>query len=108
MQRLIMLSAVTRMPRHEATSLVFDTLNRLGGWVDDVRMYSNIMNTIRFTLPGEALPALVAALGDSHIAIDQDGMPTACPPGKDISGSLQITFIHDEPDLRRAIPAVPG
>jgi hypothetical protein len=26
----------------------------------------------------------------------------------EVSGSLSVTFIHDEPDLRREIPAVPG
>jgi hypothetical protein len=26
----------------------------------------------------------------------------------DLTASLNITFIHDEPDLRREIPSVPG
>jgi hypothetical protein len=26
----------------------------------------------------------------------------------DIVGALQITFIHDEPDLKRDVPAIPG
>eukprot|EP01032_Pedospumella_encystans_P007006 gene7005-8397_t len=55
-----MLSAVTRVERKAATSIVFDTVNRLGGWIDDVHMYSNLMNTIRLTLPAGAFAGLLA------------------------------------------------
>lgn len=27
---------------------------------------------------------------------------------QELVGTLQITFVHNEPDLRRDIPAVPG
>lgn len=30
------------------------------------------------------------------------------PLQKELMGTLQITFIHDEPDFLREIPAVPG
>ena len=33
---------------------------------------------------------------------------TAREPGEEIRCSLQITFFHTEPDLRRQIPHVPG
>lgn len=56
---IVMLSAVTRIERKTATSFVFDTVNRLGGWIDDTRMYSNLMNTIRLTLPAGAFAELV-------------------------------------------------
>ena len=38
MMRILMLNAVTRRERKDATSFVFDTVNRLGGWIDDVQM----------------------------------------------------------------------
>lgn len=109
MMRILMLTAVTRRERKEATSFVFDTVNALGGWIDDVQMYSNVMNTIRMTLAAGAYPALIAALRDGGIAVEA---PPADPPGiqpeAERMATLQITFIHDEPDLKREVPAVPG
>ncbi|HCL64444.1 MAG TPA: hypothetical protein DIC56_06260 [Rhizobium sp.] len=109
MSGILMLSAVTRRERKDATSFVFDTVNRLGGWIDDVQMYSNIMNTIRLTLAAGAYPALIAALREGGIAVDE---PETGANGANASAermaTLQITFIHDEPDLKREIPAVPG
>ena len=60
---IVMLSAVTRVERKAATSFVFDAVNRLGGWIDDTRMYSNLMNTIRLTLPAGAFTGFASSLG---------------------------------------------
>ena len=104
-----MLNAVTRRERKDATSFVFDVVNRLGGWIDDLQMYSNMMNTIRLTLSAGAYPALIAALRDGGIAVEEPGTdPAATDPAVELMATLQITFIHDEPDMRREVPAVPG
>lgn len=112
MQRLFMIEASTRRERKEATSLAFDCINRLGGWIDDSHMFSNIMTNIRFTIAAGRLGPLLAALGDEAITIEPEaaGRAAAVPPGaeNEQSCTLQLTFIHDEPDLRREIPAVPG
>jgi hypothetical protein len=109
MMRILMLNAVTRRERKDATSFVFDTVNRLGGWIDDVQMYSNLMNTIRLTLAVGAYPALIAALREGGIAVDEPGTDLAGnDPAAERMATLQITFIHDEPDMRRDVPAVPG
>ncbi|QEE46967.1 hypothetical protein FVA81_21185 [Rhizobium sp. WL3] len=49
-----MLQAATRLERRTPTSFVLDTVNRFGGWIGDVRVYSNKMNTVRRTLPAGA------------------------------------------------------
>ncbi len=41
MGHFLLLSAVTNRERNRATAFVFDSINTLGGWVDDVHMYSN-------------------------------------------------------------------
>jgi len=106
---IVMLSAVTRVERKAATSFVFDTVNRLGGWIDDTRMYSNLMNTIRLTLPAGAFAELVAVLSEAGIAVDPpEGLDEIRDPAAERMATLQLTFIHDEPDLKREIPAVPG
>ncbi len=109
MMRILMLNAVTRRERKDATSFVFDTVNGLGGWIDDVQMYSNLMNTIRLTLAAGAYPALVAALREGGIAVDEPGTdPAGTDPAAERMATLQISFIHDEPDMKREVPAVPG
>ncbi|MHA7970116.1 hypothetical protein [Rhizobium sp. CAU 1783] len=109
MSGILMLSAVTRRERKDATSYVFDTINRLGGWIDDVQMYSNIMNTVRLTLRADAYPALFAALSEGGIVLDDEVHGSSgSDPAAEQMATLQITFIHDEPDLKREVPAVPG
>jgi hypothetical protein len=106
---IVMLSAVTRVERKAATSIVFDTVNRLGGWIDDVHMYSNLMNTIRLTLPAGAFAGLLAALAEAGIAVDPpEGLGEIRDAAAERMATLQLTFIHDEPDLKRDVPAVPG
>jgi hypothetical protein len=106
---IVMLTAVTRVERKAATSFVFDTVNRLGGWIDDVHMYSNLMNTIRLTLPAGAFVALIAALEEGGIAVDPpQGLGEIRDPLVERMATLQLTFIHDEPDLKREVPSVPG
>lgn len=109
MTRILMLNAVTRRERKDATSFVFDTVNDLGGWIDDVQMYSNMMNTIRLTLAAGAYPALIAALREGGIAVDEPSEDLSSPdPAAERMATLQLTFIHDEPDMKREVPAVPG
>ncbi|MBC2772834.1 hypothetical protein H6M51_08175 [Rhizobium sp. AQ_MP] len=106
---IVMLNAVTRIERKAATSFVFDTVNRLGGWIDDVHMYSNLMNTIRFTLPAGAFAGLLEALGEGGIAVETPArLGTIRDPSAERMATLQLTFIHDEPDLKREIPSIPG
>ena len=106
---IVMLSAVTRVERKAATSFVFDTVNRLGGWIDDTRMYSNLMNTIRLTPPAGAFAELVTVLSEAGIAVDPpEGLGQIRDPAAERMATLQLTFIQDEPDLKREIPAVPG
>lgn len=106
---IVMLTAVTRVERKAATSFVFDTVNRLGGWIDDVRMYSNLMNTIRITLPAGAFGGLVEALEEAGISVGPpEGLGDVSDPAVERMATLQLTFIHDEPDLTREVPSVPG
>ncbi len=94
------------MERRSAPQHVFDTVNRLGGWIDDTR-YSNLMNTIRLTLPAFAFKAFVDALDEAGIVVeslqDLGGDPKA-----ERMATLKLSFIHDEPDLHRDVPAIPG
>lgn len=112
---ITMLTGVTRANRHQVSADINDGVIAAGGWVSDHTFFSNIATTFRVVLPPEGLGRfrdLVTAAGvhldvDSEAAIDallekQKGLP------EEIPASLNVTFIHDEPDLKREIPAVPG
>ena len=44
-------------------------------------------------------------MGEQVVA-DAGGEPLA--DGEEIAVSLNVTFIHNEPDLRQVVPAIPG
>ena len=111
MQSPFMFSAISRQERNLVTTFTFDCIHDAGGWVDDAQMFSNAMTNIRFSIPGDRLSNLIKALQLHGLKIDQnDATQNVSIETKTIlrSGSLQIRFVHTEPDLKRTVPAVPG
>ena len=105
----ISLSAVTKLERNFVTTMVMDEVSALGGWVEDVHLFSNIMTNIRFVMKQESLAFFVQSLAD--IGLEVNGMsenPLTSEGSADFNFSLQITFVHKEPVLLREIPRVPG
>jgi len=108
MIRPITLSAVTKVERHEATSRALDLINSLSGWVEDTQFFSNKMVTIRFVMPQGKLQEFIETLDLSHIPTDLASAFVVTDALAEQPGCLQLTFIHDEPDLVRPVPAIPG
>lgn len=107
----IQLSAVTRENRLLAVDAAKDAVSACGGWIDDFQMFSNKMTCIRFEMPAAQGPALAEKLDLARIRLDAEARQRALDAAEragDVRMSLQITFIHDEPDLRREVLAVPG
>lgn len=92
----------TRRPRHEAVADLRAALDRGGAWIVDYREFSNKSVCVNFECDGAK--AVVAALRDVPgcvlAPVDDDERA-----GR---GTLQITLLHDEPDEKTVIPAVPG
>lgn len=113
--RIVMLSAVTRTDRHTAMTEVNDAVLTSGGWVEGHTLLSNIATVFRLEISAEGLEAFLARLPGIGIRLDEDSLEAARKVAG-LSGdrsverpvSLNLTFIHDEPDLRRTVPAVPG
>jgi hypothetical protein len=111
MSNPFLLSAITKHERNAFTTFVLDCISNLGGWVDDVHMYSNIMTTIRFTIAeNKILPFLeVLATKEATVQLVRGELYVLENAGNsERNGSLQITFVHNDPDLKREVPAVPG
>ncbi len=109
----IRLTAVTSADRNAIISEVSSAVAEAGGWIDDVNFFSNISVALRFVIPSSSGSTLVRLLSDQPLQLDSTGVLelavlTAHEPKEEITCSLQITFFHIEPDLRRQIPRVPG
>jgi hypothetical protein len=108
--RVLQLSAVTRGERHDATSRVEEAINRCGGWLVDFSLFSNVMTVLRFEAPVARLSELARALAKVDIPLDEPSQEAlrAMTGEGEVLGTLQLTFIHGEPELRRAVPPIPA
>lgn len=112
-QQFLRLDGFTKAERIQMTARVNEAINQAGAWITDFHLYSNISICINFQVPNANLDKLAVTLKETGLHLSQESlkqlMPTsALAKEKDLVGTLQITFVHNEPDLFRDIPAVPG
>lgn len=114
-QELLMISGITKKNRHEVTADINDTISAPGGRIVDHTLLSNIAITIQFTTPSQRpeefrrrVIAVGVGLDDDSLARIRGTIEKRMSGSAGITASLNFTFIHDDPDLRRKIPAVPG
>jgi len=84
-----------------------------GGWILDAKLFSNVSINLCFEIPASRMGSLLDALELIELHLSPSSLESIAQhrseePSGDIAGSLQITFIHDEPDLRIQVPAIPG
>jgi hypothetical protein len=113
-KRRISLGAVTKTERQRAVDGVHDAVRDAGGWIDDLHFYSNISVAIRCSIPFISAARFGNDLRNLGLRFDAEGIEALEWVGaeSDAAGELlcllQITFFHDEPDLRQHILDVPG
>jgi hypothetical protein len=118
--RILRINGTTRTDRIEMTSRAERAILKSGGWILDFKQFSNVSICINFEVPAKNIGKLRLALKatDLRLTTESDEALTslsrpedhthAGPQEADVSGTLQITFIHNEPDLKRHNPAIPG
>jgi hypothetical protein len=115
----LFLKASTTHPRHEMVTRVERAIAESGGWVLDHHLFSNLAISLSFEIPAERGAALLDRLEATELNLAPESVSELrsygqeCEAGGagcdgDVTGYLHITFIHDEPDLRRDVPAIPG
>ena len=111
--RFLQLNGFTRAERIKCVALLRDAIVDNRGWILDFNQYSNLSICIGFEMPMASLPALAKSLLDAEVGLSSrteqmlQGIE-AGQPDESAQCTLQVLFIHDEPDLRRTVLAVPG
>jgi hypothetical protein len=113
-RRFLRLDGFTKAERIRMTARVSEAINQAGAWITDFHLYSNVLICINFEVPSANLDKLAASLTQTGLHLSQESLEQLMPANdsmlkqKELVGTLQITFVHNEPDLLREIPAVPG
>ena len=98
------ISITTAMDRNQAITEVRNAITGRGGWIVDHALFSNLSANLNFELPGNQAADLVAALAAAGFHPDIGGeMPEE--QQKDLRGQAALTFIHQDTDLKRDVPA---
>ncbi len=98
------LQGSTRVERHEMVDIVEEAIRATGGWILDFHQFSNISLVLELEVPPRRLPQLVRLLQAGGVTFRP--VPELAPGEEDdaVLGTLQITFVHDEPDEHIATP----
>ena len=113
-QRFLRLDGFTKAERIGMTGRVSEAINLAGAWITDFHLYSNKLICINFEVSSANLGRLAISLQQTGLHLSQQSLEQLIPSDdltlidKELPGTLQITFIHNEPDLLREVPAVPG
>lgn len=111
-RRLIQLQGSTRAERHAVTSQASDAVLACRGYILDYHQFSNLAVCFTIEIPAARLVDLRSQLAALEIALqpatEEEAALASSTSPEDIPASLRITFIHNEPDLRIEIPAIPG
>ncbi|WP_435171318.1 hypothetical protein [Paenibacillus glycanilyticus] len=111
----IRINAVAKYNRHDAMDDAKQIITSSGGWVTDYRMFSNRSLCIQFEIEPDDAIHLYPSIQQTQLKITEETHTlllqianrindTAASSNKDIRGTFQITFIHDEPDLIIEVP----
>ena len=113
------LNAITRLDRHLMISRVKVAISECGSSLD-FHLFSNRSICLNFELPVGKIDKLHDLLKAAGLRLNEETerLLTNCRQGleqldwkakaSEITGTLEITFIHDEPDLRIEVPPIPG
>jgi hypothetical protein len=113
-QKFLRLDGFTKSERIQMTARVSEAISQAGAWITDYHLYSNALICINFEAPNTKLNKLATYLQETGLHLSQESLEQltftndSALKERELVGTLQITFVHDEPDLMREIPAVPG
>lgn len=101
----LQLHAVTRVSYFEMTARLTAALQTAGAWIVAHQQFSNLSLCLNFEIDGQRIPCLgteLAAAGFGLSAASQQSLTE--PADGNVAGTLQVTFLHNDPDLVVPLP----
>jgi hypothetical protein len=118
MADFLRINGSTRADRHQMIFAARDAITSSGGWVTDFKLFSNLSVCLNFEISRGGVARLHTSLDELGVTLSDESeraltefsreRPERRAAGGEVLGTLQIAFVHDEPDLRIEVPAVPG
>jgi len=119
MPRPLSIIAFTKRERHAVIREVAETIQDSGGWILGHQTFSNKAIAISFEIRASGLSDFLDRLAGLGVSVSKStaarvrerirGIGTAeIGSSSQVPGNIQITFFHDEPDLRLEAPRIPG
>lgn len=94
----------TRIERNQALTLISELISGADGWIVSHQLFSNLSATINMEIPASGVEGFVSRLKEAGFVPQVQGELPAISHG-DVRGCVALTFIHDEPDMKRDVPA---
>lgn len=96
-------SAITIVDRQAALMAVKSAISKTGGRISGHSFFSSTAATVTFEIPANRVEELAAILSAEGVNVSIESSPS--PSKEEIKATLAITFISDEPEIRREVPA---
>lgn len=98
------LEIYTSVERNQALSLIREAIGSAEGWIMNHQLFSNMSASLLAELPGDRLGNLLQDLEDKGVGGKLAEHRSAIPDHGDIHVLFAVTFIHNEPDMKRDVP----
>ena len=114
MREALRLNLVSSRERHSVVQELHAQLLAAGASVTDFQQFSNVSVCLTLEFEQHLATRVAEAIRSSGLHLtksslrDLDHAAAAANPNGMVESSLQITFVHNDPDLRIPVPAVPG
>jgi hypothetical protein len=110
---LLRLNGFTRVARTSSVALLRDAIVSSHGWVTDFYEFSNLSICLQFEISIERLPLLSESLVEAAVKLSAASEAILSNSGQEMATgpvqcTLQVLFLHNEPDMKRTVLAVPG
>ena len=114
------INGITRRDRQEMITRVKEAILQGGGFIVDFHMFSNLSICLNFEISAGKICDLSVALKRTELRLTEESndlLTDYCKQveqlseeagASEVAGTLEITFIHNEPDLRIEVPPIPG
>ncbi|MBK8314126.1 MAG: hypothetical protein IPL01_08920 [Acidobacteria bacterium] len=115
---MIYLAGITKNDRQGMITFIKEVIDESGGWISNFTLFSNISIGVDFVIPAGNSLRLLAALESGGLQLNESGrrdietqanlQDQSSETGSEVTVRMNVTFVHDDPDLRIPIPAIPG